>query len=517
MLLYGCSSRVRLFSRAITIVAPATHILSHSLWAPLGTKVIVIVRHDLAGANALRSAVFHVLNACQHAVTTIITTVGLEVDDARLLDALPTSRSALQNSQARNASATLELKMNQGMTETSEDLFQLRGQIDQALIRECEEARYEGKRKSPQCVDMQERLRLSTSAVDAAADRVAGFRSLTNPTRETYDGLARTTNEIGVSWDAERGATRPPSLQERSGRRLVLAIVWKVPACRVVPFISTLHAVCEHKCDIVIFTIPFVDDTVIHTERYALVEALVAMGVHVIVPPARYWFGIDMQTRRFEIYYEYLKHLPQGMLAQYETIFMSDFTDVIFQASPFNRTDHDAASGVTFSLEGAKIGGHGDMWLESLMEMYGLGVKPAANGAPISNSGVVWGSVRDVITYLSIFVHMVWHDLFVWGGFGGWDQTVHNYIVYALPRELLALMNARTLSWERSISYVLGGVGSYNITDALAVVTPDGFMPPVLHYQKSIDRFKQVRWRTPHRTIRRRGLLRPTRTSHGWL
>jgi hypothetical protein len=121
---------------------------------------------------------------------------------------------------------------------------------------------------------------------------------------------------------------------------------------------------------------------------------------------------------------------------------------------------------------------------EIVRAAYGLEVLEALQDAPISCSGVTFGSYQAVLQYLRAMAEQL---LTMRAEIGGIDQAAHNYLVRngRLP-------DSQVVPNGKGAVLTLGGASSFELDDAGWVINPDGSVPTVVHQYDRHPSLEQV-------------------------
>lgn len=151
------------------------------------------------------------------------------------------------------------------------------------------------------------------------------------------------------------------------------------------------------------------------------------------------WIGrypLDIALDRYFIARDLLK----AHAAAFTNVLLTDSRDVFFQDDPFLLISDGLLSG----LENRQIGQcpHNSKWIRHL---YGEAVLETMSTRNIVCSGVTLGPTRSVQTYLEQMCAEIWKYLPTVSFYGGYDQGMHNALIFQNRIPLKLVENAQGL------------------------------------------------------------------------
>jgi hypothetical protein len=246
------------------------------------------------------------------------------------------------------------------------------------------------------------------------------------------------------------------------GPNLVLATAWNIGVPDVYVFVQSLR---RHYHG---------DAMMLVTSRGStdLVRYLKSQDITPVYFDCTYWMVMHVQLSRYVRYEEILR----GSTRQYERVLLSDSSDVLFQANPFEKIPDDP---LLCFLEGpGRTIGQSEnnrSWVE---QIYGADGLEKIKNFEISCSGTTIGSHQAIVEYIGLLLQPAKPNVMVpLMKYRGHDQGIHNYLLRtgALPKARLVP--------NGQIVYTVGYVHDSNI--ALGpdgtILAPGAHLCPIIH------------------------------------
>ncbi len=236
-------------------------------------------------------------------------------------------------------------------------------------------------------------------------------------------------------------------------RNLILTVAANYSLTEMEPFICSWQ---EHakSAELIVFTANCTS---------SLHEACARLGIQTVKVAEGWEFSLLMD--RHFLYKSFL----EAHRTQYDNVLLTDARDVVFQLDPFAvPRDTD----VWFAAEDELIGncGFNRYWM---VNVYGLEVANELGGEVIACAGTTIGTLDGVLRYLDLMrIEADAHPYGV-GTFG--DQASHNYILYKVKRDYIALdRNDRVVQ-------TLNHTSRARLTSCNGEILIDGVAAPLIH------------------------------------
>ena len=179
-------------------------------------------------------------------------------------------------------------------------------------------------------------------------------------------------------------------------------------------------------------------------------------------------YSLHIMLERFFLALE----IVQVHRRSFTNVLLTDSRDVVFQRNPFVRIDRSLISG----LEEKTIG---DCPINSdwIKHIYGANVHASLRDRRIVCAGITLGPVSEVEKYLVAMCREIWRCLPKVASSEGYDQGIHNYLIYSGQISLELTENSTgiiaTLQYENP--------GNILIDAVAGVITVQGQAPAIIH------------------------------------
>ena len=243
---------------------------------------------------------------------------------------------------------------------------------------------------------------------------------------------------------------------------LVLGTAWKMNMGDVRVFVESLRRHYQGEAAILVAS----------NGSKELVQYLLSRGILSVYFDCPFWMVMQVQLGRYVRYEEILR----GARKTYDHVLLTDVTDVLFQANPFD----DLPEGELLCFlegNGGKISDSADnaRWIK---QIYGDEAYEKIKDRQSSCSGTTIGSHRAITRYLDLLLSHAKPEILVnLQKYRGHDQGIHNYLL-----QTGALAEARLIPNGQHV-YTLGLLAERTIKlgPAGKVLTPTGRLCPIVH------------------------------------
>jgi len=217
----------------------------------------------------------------------------------------------------------------------------------------------------------------------------------------------------------------------------------------------------------------------IHSLPHKLVFALLNSGADKIARLGRYIKRFHLISgSRYCFYYDYLLANKD----KYQYILLSDVRDVVFQSDPFKNLDQPDVLNFYEEENTIEKSFYTSYWIR---HAFGAKALEAIKEKMSVCSGTTIGSVDRVLNYLENMIITQARITAGLTGLGGFDQGVHNYLIYNnyFPGSRL------TANTDAEVA-TLGESTSIWFNDEMELVNHDKKVIPVVH---QFDRFPEMK------------------------
>lgn len=161
-----------------------------------------------------------------------------------------------------------------------------------------------------------------------------------------------------------------------------------------------------------------------------LIQYLHARRIGTVFFDCPYWMHIHVQLARYVRYGELLRPLGKT----YERLLLTDVSDVIFQAHPFDQAPDGEM--LCFLEPNGRLIGHDPSNCQWIEQVFGPQVLERLKDKPISCSGTTIGTQEAIMQYIELLLnHANPKKLDQYRSYRGHDQGIHNFLLHtgALP------------------------------------------------------------------------------------